>query len=44
MIVGILAALHVFVRSTKSGSFLENYTFICPYLHYDIDTPDDYIK
>lgn len=44
VILGILAGIHVFVRSTKSGSFLENYTFLCPYLHYDIHTPDDYDK
>jgi hypothetical protein len=38
VIIGILAGLHVFIRSSKNISFLENYPFLCPYLHYDVDT------
>ena len=38
--VGVLFGLHVYVRSSASGGFLENYPFLCPYLHYDIDAPD----
>ena len=36
VIVGVLFGLHVYIRSS-SGGFLENYPFLCPYLHYDID-------
>ncbi len=37
----VLFGLHVFIRSSQSGSFFENYTFLCPYLHYDILSPED---
>jgi hypothetical protein len=36
---GVLFGLHVFIRSIQTGSFLENYTVLCPYLNYDIMTP-----
>jgi hypothetical protein len=39
VIIGILSGLHVFIRSSQNGSFLENYPFLCPYLHYDINAP-----
>ncbi len=39
VIIGILSGLHVFIRSSQNGSFLENYPFLCPYLHYDISAP-----
>ena len=38
VVVGVLFALHVYVRSSQSGGFLENYSFVCPYLNYDITT------
>lgn len=38
VIVGVLFGLHVYVRSS-SGSFLETYPFLCPYLNYDIEAP-----
>jgi hypothetical protein len=37
--VGVLFAIHVYVRSS-SGAFLDNYPFLCPYLHYDVDAPE----
>jgi hypothetical protein len=40
VIIGVLFWLHVYIRSS-SGGFLENYPFVCPYLHYDIDAPID---
>ena len=40
VIVGVLFGLHVYIRSS-SGGFLENYPFLCPYLHYDIDVLAD---
>lgn len=39
VIVWILFGLHVFIRSSSSGSFFESYPFLCPYLHYDIGAP-----
>lgn len=30
--------IHVFIRTSESTSFLENYSFFCPYLNYDIKT------
>lgn len=27
---------HVFIRSIENASFLENYSFLCPYLNYDL--------
>lgn len=40
VVIGILFGLHVYIRSS-SGGFLENYPFLCPYLHYDINAPSD---
>lgn len=31
--------IHVFIRTSESTSFLENYSFLCPYLNYDIKNP-----
>lgn len=35
----VLSWIHIFVRSSQSGSFFESYTFLCPYLNYDINVP-----
>jgi hypothetical protein len=37
--IGVLFALHVFVRSSESTTFLSNFTVLCPYMNYDIMTP-----
>jgi hypothetical protein len=37
----VLFGLHVFIRSSSSGSFFENYPFLCPYLHYDVIAPSN---
>jgi hypothetical protein len=41
VIAGILSGLHVFIRSSDNVSFLENYPFLCPYLHYDINASSE---
>lgn len=41
---GVLFGFHVFVRSIQTGSFLENYAVLCPYLNYDIVVPTGDIK
>lgn len=36
MVLWIFWWIHVFIRTSESTSFLENYSFLCPYLNYDI--------
>lgn len=36
VIVWIFWWIHVFIRSSDNTSLLENYSFLCPYLNYDI--------
>lgn len=33
----ILTSGHVFLRTQESGSFVENYQFLCPYLNYGVE-------
>ncbi len=37
VITGILFGLHVYIRTSKNLSFIENYPILCPYLNYDIN-------
>lgn len=39
VIFGVLSGLHVYIRTSKNLSFIENYPFLCPYLNYDINIP-----
>ncbi|MBX9809353.1 hypothetical protein K2X92_03130 [Candidatus Gracilibacteria bacterium] len=41
VVSGVLAGLHVFVRSMENTTFLETYPFLCPYLNYDIEIPKE---
>lgn len=37
----LLMSAHVFMRNIKDSSFLESYPFICPYINYGVDAPED---
>ncbi len=41
VIIGVLGAIHVFIRTMNNTEFFKSYTFICPYLQYDINIPDE---
>ncbi len=41
VVIGAVMALHVFVRTLNNASFLESYSFICPYLNYDVEGISD---
>ena len=41
VVIGSVMAIHVFVRTMNNVSFLESYSFICPYLNYDIEGISD---
>lgn len=41
VIIGVLFAVHVSIRSNKGGWILDNAPFLCPYFNYDIDIADE---
>jgi hypothetical protein len=40
IVIAILWAIHVFIRTQENNTFAENYSFICPYLNMGIDDPE----
>ena len=40
IVATILASIHVFIRTQESGSFAENYQFLCPYINMGVDAPE----
>jgi hypothetical protein len=40
VIASILAAVHVFLRTQESGSFAENYQFLCPYINMGVNAEE----
>ncbi len=44
VVVTILASIHVFMRTQESGSFAENYQFLCPYINMGVNAPEKWCK